>query len=149
IGGIDPPFLDPFHDLRRSLGRDDPQPALTTRQRGFDKADGIDLTGRGHQPLQILIPEKPIRQHHGACNPNICRACRKSATGRSYVPHNSTARRTSAAFDGASSSLFSRTLSSSPVLAWPPAEIAHSFTTIWLAPMPAAHQGASTPNRRL
>ena len=76
------------------------------------------------------------------------RAVRQSATGRSYLPHISAVLRTSAAFEGASVLRSSRTLSSSPVRAWPPDEIAQSFRTIWLAPIPAAHQGTSSPNRR-
>ena len=125
--------------------------------RGFSNS-GIQQRPKPPQAISIPSPRTPSS---AACavsntffhvaisfNPRIARACRQSATGRSYFSHSCAARVTRAAFDGASVSRSRRTLSSSPVRACPPKEIAQSFSVNCCAPMPAAHHGASAPNRR-
>ena len=69
------------------------------------------------------------------------------ATGRAWRAQSSTARRTSAALEGASVARSSRMLSSSPVRVCPPPAIDHAFSRSWSAPMPAPHQVAPGASR--
>jgi len=64
------------------------------------------------------------------------------ATERPWPAQSRAARRTSAAFEGATLSRSGPTLSLSPVRVWPPSVIGHSLTSIWCRPIPAPHSGA-------
>lgn len=65
------------------------------------------------------------------------------ATGRPWCAQSCVARRTSAAFEGASLSRSGLTLSLRPVRVWPPSAIGHSLTSIWCRLVPAPHHSAS------
>lgn len=65
------------------------------------------------------------------------------ATGRPWPAQSRAARRTSAAFEGATLSRSGLTLSLRPVRVWPPNVIGHSLTSIWCLPIPAPHYSAS------
>jgi len=76
------------------------------------------------------------------------RACAGGATGRLCPSQCSITCRTSAALEGASRSRSSRTLSSSPVRAWPPPVTHHSLSVSSCGPIPAAHHSGVRPAAR-
>src|SRR5512145_471578 len=100
---------------------------LRLRSGVLDELDAVDADG-------VRRLRQALLDRHSA---SILRASAAVAGRRAYCARSSAVWRTSAAFEGASSSRLMRTLSSRPVRQCPPSSAAQRDTVTWSLPMPA------------